>query len=348
MDIFTQGLLGGVLARAAARDSEKKQATLVGGLAGLLADADILIRSSSDSLLNIEYHRHFSHSLIFIPVGAAIAMMLLWPFLRRQLSIRRLYLFCLLGYSMSGMLDACTSYGTHLLWPFSDERVAFNIISIIDPVFTLILLATLVLGLRMQGRRVAHAGLIACVSYLLLGSLQHHRAETVAEQLASSRGHAVTRHVVKPTMANLLLWRSVYIADGRIYVDAIRAGFGKNQVLEGDSLMQFDVERDLPDLDRSSTLYHDINRFISFSDGYVAYDPSQSNVLGDIRYSMLPISTRPLWGISIRPDQPGLHSEYRFFRDTRPSVRQQFLELLAGNRRRSAHPVQDHVLPAIH
>ena len=69
MDILTQGLVGGVLAQSLARKNERKIATLVGVVAGLLADADILIRSSSDPLLNIEYHRHFTHSLVFIPVG---------------------------------------------------------------------------------------------------------------------------------------------------------------------------------------------------------------------------------------------------------------------------------------
>ena len=49
---------------------------MVGLAAGLLADADVLISSANDPLLNIEYHRHFSHSLFFIPIGAAIAWML--------------------------------------------------------------------------------------------------------------------------------------------------------------------------------------------------------------------------------------------------------------------------------
>ena len=146
MDILTQGLLGGVLAQAVCRDEEKKTASVAGLAAGLLADADVLIRSASDPLLSIEYHRHFSHALIFIPVGAALATLLLWPLLRKRCEWRRLYLFCLAGYSASGLLDACTSYGTHLFWPFSDERVAFNIISIVDPLFTLILLGSLLLG----------------------------------------------------------------------------------------------------------------------------------------------------------------------------------------------------------
>ena len=329
MDILTQGLAGGVLAQSLANKDEKKVATLVGVVAGLLADADILIRSSTDPLLNIEYHRHFSHSLVFIPLGATIAMLLLWPFLRRHLSVKRLYLFCLAGYSMSGVLDACTSYGTHLFWPFSDERVALNIISIVDPVFTLILLVTLLAGLRLGIRQVAYAGLALCMLYLGMGFVQLQRAEQVAEALREKRGHLATQSVVKPTLANLVLWRSVYIQGDRIYVDAIRVGlFDTGKVIEGESVARFSLANDLPQLDDSSVLYRDILRFLSFSDGYVAFDPMQANVLGDIRYSMLPVSTRPLWGIVIDPDRPQLHADYQFFRDSSRSVRETFINQL--------------------
>ena len=56
MDIVTQGLLGATLAQsAAARDT--RLATGVGFAAGLLPDADSLIRSGSDPLLFLEFHR---------------------------------------------------------------------------------------------------------------------------------------------------------------------------------------------------------------------------------------------------------------------------------------------------
>lgn len=331
MDVLTQGLLGGILAQAVARKDEKKLATVAGVFAGLLADADILIRSSSDPLLNIEYHRHFTHSLLFVPFGAAIALILLWPFMRRHVTVSRLYVFCLAGFSMSGVLDACTSYGTHLFWPFSDERVAFNIISIIDPVFTLILLMTLILGLRVKSKHIAHWGLAFCVAYLLLGYVQLQRAQQAAEELVSIRGHLAIQHVIKPTLANLVLWRSVYIHDNIIYVDAIRIGlFGQSRVFEGDSVDKFARERNMPGLDEASTLYTDIQRFTTFSDGYIAFDPSQADVLGDMRYSMLPTSTKPLWGIRVDTEQPQRHADYLFFRDNSPAVRQTFLDLLFG------------------
>jgi len=329
MDILTQGLLGGALAQSVARKEENKLATLVGFFSGLLADADILIRSSSDSLLNVEYHRHFTHSLLFIPFGAVIALILLWPLLRKRISLGRLYMFCLVGFSMSGVLDACTSYGTHLFWPFIDARVSWNIISIVDPVFTLILLVALLLGLRLRQIQAARVGLLLCGLYLGLGFVQLQRAQQVADELVQLRGHQAKQQVVKPTLGNLLLWRSVYISDKHIYVDAVRLGlFGGVKVFEGESVEQFILGKELPGLDMTTQLYADIQRFMIFSNGYMAYDPGQVNVIGDIRYSLLPISTRPLWGIVIDPAQPHRHADYQFFRDHSPEIRQRFINML--------------------
>ncbi|MCW8899835.1 MAG: metal-dependent hydrolase [Gammaproteobacteria bacterium] len=329
MDILTQGLLGGVLAQSVATKKETKLATAVGVFAGLIADADIFIYSSSDPLLNIEFHRHFTHSLFFIPFGALIAMAILWPFLHKKLSNRRLYLYSFLGYSMSGFLDACTSYGTHLLWPLYDERIAFNIISIIDPVFTLTLFVALVYSLTTKAKHIAQVGLVISFSYMLLGVVQHHRAQSVADELAKSRGHIAIQHVVKPTMANNLLWRSVYITDSHIYVDAIRLGlFSKDKIYSGDSAEKFIVTEHLSAQELKSVLNEDIKRFTRFSSGYVAIDKTQPDVIGDLRYSMLPTSVKPLWGIVINKEKLDEHAEYKFFRDNSPHIREQFINML--------------------
>ncbi|MBD3669823.1 MAG: metal-dependent hydrolase [Gammaproteobacteria bacterium] len=331
MDIVTQGLLGGVLAQSVAHRHEKRIASVVGVVAGLLADADVLIGSASDPLLNIEYHRHFTHSLVFIPIGAAIAALLLWPFLRRSVTPSRLYVFSLAGYSMSGMLDALTSYGTHLFWPFTDDRLSLNIISIVDPVFTLILMIGLVLGFWRRSQAMVLTAIVLCVTYLGLAWIQHQRADTLAMQLAQSRGHQPEQSLVKPTLANLLLWRSVYIESDRIYVDAVRPGmFSGARIYEGESVPLFQGPVELESLAPGTVLYRDIQRFVEFSDGYVAFDPNQPNVLGDIRYSMLPVSARPLWGIVVDIGEPKQHVDYRFFRESNAHERQVFLDMVLG------------------
>lgn len=332
MDILTQGLLGGVLAQSVARKEETKWATLVGIFSGLIADADFFIYSSNDPLLNIEFHRHFTHSLFFIPIGAAIATLLLWPFLRKYLSLSRLYLYSFLGYSLSGVLDAFTSYGTHLLWPFSDERIAFNIISIIDPVFTLTLLIALTLSFRMKRAKVAQIGLICALGYMSIGFIQSQRAHSVAEDLMASRGHQATKSLVKPTLANLLLYRSVYVYNDRIYVDAINVGlFSDSQIYEGKSVALFAEHKHLPNLKSTSILYNDIQRFKAFSSDYIALDTTQGNVIGDLRYSMLPNTVKPLWGITVDLTQPDEHAHYLFFRDGGENIRQKFLKMLFGS-----------------
>jgi inner membrane protein len=107
------------------------------------ADLDILIRSSSDPLLFLEYHRHFTHSFIFIPFGGMLcALALHWVLGQRwNIRFRQTWLFCTLGYATHALLDTSTSYGTMLFWPFSEERFSWSIVSVVDPLFTVPILA---------------------------------------------------------------------------------------------------------------------------------------------------------------------------------------------------------------
>ena len=331
MDIVTQGLLGAALAQAAASKQETRIATGIGFASALLADADTLIRSANDPLLNIEFHRHFTHSLIFIPIGGLLAALILWPFLRRRIRFKRLYYFAFLAYATSGLLDACTSYGTQLLWPFSDERIAWRIIAIVDPVFSLTLLAAIIFGLRKHKAGFAQVGLLLAGAYLLLGVFQHQRAFDVAEQLAAQRDHQIERMIVKPTMANLLLWRSVYESGGNFYVDGVRVGlFDDNRVYQGNTAKRFVSDRDMPELDASSALHHDIERFLYFSEGYVITDSARENVLVDVRYSMLPTGLAPLWGIDLNVESETQHAQFVNYRDRSADTRERFISMLLG------------------
>ena len=331
MDIVTQGLIGATAALAGASPKEVRLAALVGFCAPLLADADALIRSSEDPLLFLEYHRHFSHALVFIPIGALIASLLLWPFLRKRLAFKRIYLYALLGYATAGILDACTSYGTHLLWPFNNDRIAWSIISIFDPIFSLALIVAIVIAVIKHRPIAARVGMMFAAAYLSFGAIQHDRAESVAELKAQQRGHIIERLIVKPTMGNLLLWRSVYETDGLYYVDAVRVGlFDNSTVFAGDVVQAFDLKRDLPQLTNSVTIYRDIERFDYFSDGFLAWHPQRPDVLGDIRYAMLPNSIKPLWGIELPLDAPDEHVTFNTYRTMSDTERKAFISMLTN------------------
>ena len=332
MDILTHGLLGGTLAQSCSRKNETRAATTTGFLAALLADADALIRSDADPLLTLEYHRQFTHSLIFAPVGALLVALLLWPAFKafgRPLAFRRVYLYALLGCATSGFLDACTSYGTHLLWPFTGGRIAWSIVPIFDPLFMLILGTALLFGLRRRSTLSARIGLLLAATYLSVGWFQHQRAEEAMRATAALRGHEAAKLTVKPTMGNLLLWRSIYRADGIYHIDAARAG-GAVRIYPGETVRAFDAARDLPALSRDSVLYNDIRRFDFFSDGYLALHPEDPSLLGDVRYAMLPTSTRPLWGIRLDTQNPQAHAPFETSRRMSQEEIGRFTGMLKG------------------
>ncbi len=330
MDLLTQGILGAVTAQVAAKKHETRIAAGAGFFAGMLPDTDALIQSPDDPLLVLEYHRHFTHAIIFTPVAALIAALLLWPFLNKSIAFHRLYLFTFLGVLLAGFLDACTSYGTHLFWPFSDERISWSIISIVDPVFTLLLMAPLIIALIKYNPQFARAGLAFVGLYLMFGLVQHNRAYEYAQELVAQRGHQAERLLVKPTIGNLVLWRSVYLADSRIYADGIRIGlFSGKKIYTGESLPLLDPDsiKTIPD---NSRAMQDLKRFSGFSDGWIAIHPDKPDYIGDLRYSMLPVSAMPLWGILIDMKQPDVPLQFVTERTFTPEMRKKFINMLLG------------------
>jgi len=318
MDPVTQGVLGATLPQASTSGRQAASAGLLGFFAGMAADLDVLIRSDTDPLLFLEYHRQFSHSLVFIPVGGLLCALLLHFVIgrRRGLLFRQTWLFCTLGYATHAVLDACTTYGTMLLWPFSDQRFAWNTISIIDPLFTLPILAAVILAGRRRRPLYARLALAWAVSYMVMGLWQRNEATAMGHALAAQRGHEPLRLEAKPSFANILVWKIVYETGDSYHVDAVRARLAP-RVFPGDSVQKLDIDRDMPWLDRESQQARDIERFRWFSNGYIARDPLYKNRVIDIRYSMIPNEVAPLWSIELRPEAGREeHAAYRVHRDT--------------------------------
>lgn len=333
MDPLTQGVLGAALPQAsAARGKRVATAGLLGFLAGMAADLDVLIRSSSDPLLFLEYHRQFTHSLIFIPVGGLICAALLHLVLgrKRGLEFRQSWLYCTLGYATHALLDACTTYGTMLFWPFSDVRIAWNTISVIDPLFTLPLLLAVVLAGKRSRPLFARLGLLWACCYMALGLWQRNEAMEMGYALAAQRGHTPLRLEAKPSFANILVWKTVYETHDKYHVDAVRASVAP-RVFRGNSVDKLDIPRDLPWLQQDSQQARDIERFRWFSNGYIARDPRFPNRVIDIRYSIIPNELAPLWSIELRPGASSdEHAAYLVHRDAGGGRASKMWQMLSG------------------
>lgn len=311
MDPLTHALLGAAVAQTAFSRQLGRRAGLIGAVSALLPDADVLIRSSTDPLLAIEYHRGFTHSLLFIPVGGFIAAL---PWLLRR-SHREDWKpvpgAATLGYATHAVLDSLTTYGTQLFWPFSSYRVALNWISIIDPIFTLALLIGVALAAYRASFRPAAAALVFCLAYLGLGAVQRERALGAQERIAASRGNVRVRGEVFPTIGNNLVWRSLYLAGDSLHADRIRIPWlGPAHWVPGTAVRRV-RETDLSPAARGDPrVVRDFRRFAWFSDGWVARAPADSTVLGDARYSLVTDAFQPVWGVRFHPDNPERPTEW--------------------------------------
>lgn len=336
MDIVTHALFGALAAGTAARNTPARVSSAwAGGVSACLPDLDVFIRSAEDPLLVLEYHRHFTHSLFFSPLCAAVGMLLLGPFFRRRFSPPALYVACLIGYTSACLLDVCTSYGTHVFWPIYSRPIALGIIAVVDPLFTLLVALGLFFCLRLEAFRLRWLGMAAAGFYLCLGVVQLHRAEraalTWAENNPGGRDPAAaSRILVKPTLGNLLLWRALIVRDGQVQALGLRVGLsGRIVHYLGEKTALVD-HREWRSRLADSRAYEDLQRFSRFADGLLVVVPGETHQIGDVRYAMLPTSVEPLWGIELDEHNP--RSAPRFFtrRNASAEIRAAFLGMLAG------------------
>lgn len=310
MDPVTHALLGACTVQAVMASPKRdfigryprRQLWLVGALGGLLPDLDVLIRSGSDPLLAIEFHRHFTHSFLFIPIGGLLAALPWLLFRSQRPRWRLLWLAGMLGYATHGVLDACTNYGTHLLWPFSNERTAWHWITTVGPLLTLMLLVGLAVSVRKRTRMAAVTAVAAGVAYVGMSALQQDRAFDAQKEIAAARGHQIARGEIFPTVGNPFIWRSLYEADGVLHTDRLRV-MGDTQWKAGHQVQLVRADA-LPVAKQASPrVQADFSRFSYFSAGWVARAVGDPSIIGDARYSLSTERFEPIWGVRFHPQE---------------------------------------------
>lgn len=322
MDPITQGVLGAAAAQAVLARRLGPRAWWLGALGGMAADLDVLIRSSDDPLVAITYHRHFTHSLAFVPIGGLLCA-LPWILRRRNRDQRReIVAATTLGYATHGLLDAFTTYGTQLWWPFSSSRVAWDFVAIVDPIYTLLLALGVWAARRRASPRPAIAALIVSSMYLALGGILHARALAAARGLARERGHELARVDAFPMLPVNFLWRTVYRAGGRVHIDEVHTPwFGATWTRAGTSVASADDSQLAPDVAADPRTSAAFRTFTWFADGWVGrtQDPS---VFADLRYATTTAGSEALWVIRLAPAAPHPVSLVT----TRPQVRDALAE----------------------
>jgi inner membrane protein len=233
-----------------------------------------------------------------------------------------------MGYATHGLLDSCTSYGTQLFWPFSDVRVAWDTMSIVDPLFTVPLLVFVIAAARTKRLWLSWLACAWMLTFFIVGWWQHERAMQAAQQIASIREHEPLRLSVKPSFANLLVWKAIYEFDGKYYVDAVRVGIDSTWY-PGARVQKLDVARDFPALRSDSRQAQDIERFRWFSHDYLSPMENSPRII-DMRYSLVPNEVDPMWGIDIDARSQGDHVSWWSSRELTDIKQRNFLYMVIG------------------
>jgi inner membrane protein len=193
MDPPTHALLGATIGRTLFGRRLGAGAAWCGAIGSVLPDADLVAVAFAGPLGEWRYHRGLTHALCFGPVvGTAIGA---WWWRRAKDRWRWVALF-VLALVVHPLLDALTSYGTQLLWPFSHRRFALDAVAIVDLMYTAPLLAAVVLAASHgpAGSRALGAVVLALTTaYLAYGLWLNRRDAAEARRQLAAEGapHAV-------------------------------------------------------------------------------------------------------------------------------------------------------------
>jgi inner membrane protein len=265
-----------------------RKAALTGGLLGSLPDADVFW-PFDDAIDRFVLHRSVTHSLVV----HALATPVLGEGLRlvaRSLRDARwpAWLAVFLCLSTHALLDATTIYGTRLFWPLWPAPAGLGSVFIIDPLYTLPLLAVTLWGFfqrdwtRAFGRALTVA-LAVSTAYLGWGVAAQQIVAHRAQDVLASAGIVPVRIFATPTPFNSLFWRAVAI-DGPRYINVYVPLLGG-----ADAITTYVHPRQLV----SAACLEDnpaMRRLSDFSRGFYRVDTDRNGsvVMADLRMGLTP------------------------------------------------------------
>lgn len=268
MDSLTQAALGAAVCVAATgRGTRVWKAAAWGALCGTLPDLDAFI-DHGNVVANVTMHRGESHALFWQTVAAPpIAAAVAWLAAERTRWTR----WCVAVWLVlvtHALLDAMTVYGTRLGLPFDETPYGVGSVFIIDPLYTLPLLAGLAAALvarEARGRRWNAAALVVSTLYLAWSvAAQQHVREAVVATL-HARGNAAhaqpSRILVTPTPFNTVLWRIVVMHDDH-YEEGYRS------LVDDEPTVRFVRRPRDPDLYRAIAQRDEARRLARFTRGF--------------------------------------------------------------------------------
>ena len=223
MDSLTQFALGAaVSAVCLGKTLGPRKAALLGGVLGTVPDLDVFLPFDNpvDAFV---LHRGWTHSLFVHAVAAPVVGELLVRTIKALRDHRPLvWLTVFLCFTTHALIDAITVYGTRLFWPFYPDPVGVGSVFIIDPLYTVPIVAVVIWALaRTQWssrlRRGLAAALMFSTAYLGLSLVLQAHVETRAQAVFAGAGIEADRVFAIAAPFNTVLWKVIGLEDDRYH-----------------------------------------------------------------------------------------------------------------------------------
>jgi membrane-bound metal-dependent hydrolase YbcI (DUF457 family) len=191
VDPLSHAVLGAAVAHGLFGRRLGLKAAAWGAAAAVLPDIDIFFRVGADDFTALARHRGLTHGLAFAPLlGSLWGYLLARHYARGSPSTATLWRWIgvvTIALWSHPLLDWLTPYGTQLLQPFSDRRFALPVMPIIDPIYTLLLSAGVLLAWRWAPAPRARVASLTAValSCAYIGYSAH--LNDVAEDIATAQ-----------------------------------------------------------------------------------------------------------------------------------------------------------------
>ncbi len=288
MDSLTQIVLGaGVSAAVLGPRIGPRRAAVIGAVLGTLPDLDVLF-PFDDPVDSFTLHRGPSHSFI---VQAAVTPVFGEILIRLFSKLRdqrwRGYLAVFLVFATHAALDALTIYGTRLFWPLFPDPVGVGSVFIIDPLYTLPLLAVTIWALCLAAwtarfRRALTAALAISTLYLGWSLAAQQIVEQRSATMLAEAGIAPEHLRATPTPFNTLLWK-VIVLDGDSYLNLYMPVFGSDT-----QVTAYVHPRGIGEI-ACSNGNEALEQLIDFNGGYFRVDVEDGKILvSDLRMGLTP------------------------------------------------------------
>ena len=302
MDSLTQIVLGIATAELVAGKKLQNKAFFYGAVLGTIPDLDILVGKFLSDVEGVAIHRGLSHSLLFFMFLSPVLGWLISKIEKEKISFKSASLLAFWCLVTHVILDLFTSWGTQILWPL-DYRFALKTIFVIDPLYTIPLLISLIFVWKNKDslirRKYLIRGLVMSSSYLLLTCLLKLFAVHQFENALENQKLTYEELIVKPTAFNCILWnaniatsKGYYLADYSLFdSQPIRFTFySKNRKLEEKLVNSYDFQS-LKKISEGWYLVTEKNHRLYFNDlRFGLLNDSPENPQFAFSYRMIPMS----------------------------------------------------------